>query len=818
MDHKERCINCFAEQKTNNTCSACDYVDSAAETALLLAPRTILAGKYLIGRPLGQGGFGITYLAWDLTLDLKLAIKEFFPLGLAARSAGQLKIEVPSGELSDQYRFGLDRYLEEAKTLARFSEQPNIVTVRDFFQANNTAYMVMNYIEGLTLEAYLKQSGGKIAFNKTLEIMMPVMDALREVHRAGFMHRDISPDNIFINQDGRVVLIDFGAARQEMREKSKSLSVILKAGYAPEEQYRSRGKQGSWTDIYAVAATMYRAITGKAPLEAIDRMAEDDLITPSDLGVIIEPDVEKVLLKALAVKAKDRYQTVEEFQVAVLQEANQSMKSQSKIAVDSSTGEQDQHFMPETKRGEDIEKEILLSRLEADLGAERSIIIDLDSICLECNGTGLKNGSICSPCTGKGKQPKQETVSVLIPAGAKEGTKVRLQGQGNKGVNGGANGDLFLVVKLEEYKKDNVSYSLQSQKDKREVAREKWKKRMDSVQAAPKAFWKQASADYNVPNIDPAVIAGLTKDNVSYSRQSQKYKREVVREKWKKRMDSVQAAPKAFWKQASADYNVPIIDPAVIAGLTADYQINYMRGNISLNKLPIGARVVDPSWAWEFRKGESYSREVGDQTKPVTWIVVAKDHYKGMQPHVTLIPTNLIGKYHFFEENFLWYIRPIIGIGKYRTNHWGDNTTHGLRAWLNSTGTHANEGLFQAFSESFKNAVITTTVPNKEWRNGSAYSTYDKVFIPSTTELGVTNDSSYPIGSVYPFFQGTDAVIQIARFGGKDWWWTRTPCSNWNSIVVVGPSYELYHGLESKTAVFPVVNLKADTLVSKIRN
>ncbi len=246
-------------------------------SALHLPPGIVLQDKYLLGRALGQGGFGITYIAWDITLDLKLAIKEYFPFGLVSRSTNQQKMEMPTGERKEQYDYGLKRYLEEAKTLARFNEHPKIVTVRDYFEANNTAYLVMNYHEGVTLQSYLGKKGGKISVEQALKIFMPVLDALKEVHATGILHRDISPDNLLIDSNGRVILIDFGAARQAMGEKSKSLSVIMKAGYSPLEQYQSRGKQGPWTDIYAVAATFYRAVTGQVPLEAMDRLAEDDL-------------------------------------------------------------------------------------------------------------------------------------------------------------------------------------------------------------------------------------------------------------------------------------------------------------------------------------------------------------------------------------------------------------------------------------------------------------------------------------------------------------------------------------------------------------
>ncbi len=319
MDYPNLCLGCMEEKGASQTCPHCGYEEGAApKSALHLPPGTVLQDKYLLGRVLGQGGFGITYLAWDMTLDLKLAIKEYFPLGIASRSSGQPSMEMPTGELKEHYSFGLERYLKEAKTLARFSEHPNIVTVRDFFEANNTAYIVMNYIDGRTMEEYLKSAGGKITYSHALKVMMPVLDALKEMHREGILHRDISPDNIFIGNDGRVILIDFGAARQEMREKSKSFSVILKAGYAPEEQYRSRGSQGPWTDIYAAGGTLYRCITGEIPPEAVDRLIEETLIPPSHFGIEISETSENALLKALAVKANDRYQTVREFQEGLI--------------------------------------------------------------------------------------------------------------------------------------------------------------------------------------------------------------------------------------------------------------------------------------------------------------------------------------------------------------------------------------------------------------------------------------------------------------------------------------------------------------------
>ncbi len=322
MNYSGLCINCFAEKGAKNPCPYCCYAEKTTdhlEATLYLIPRTILAGKYVTGKVLGQGGFGITYLGWDINLGVKLAIKEFFPQGLVSRLPGQSRVVSLAGIEAQQFDYWLERFLNEARTLAQFEHHPNIVSVRDFFREHNTAYMVMSYVEGLTLEQYLVREGGRLPYERAIEIIMPVLDALREVHEVGFMHRDISPDNIFIDKRGRVVLIDFGAARQELREKSKSLSVILKVGYAPEEQYRSKGRQGPWTDIYAAGATLYRCFTGQIPPEAIDRLVKDEIALPSQLGVEINPDQEQALLKALAVSAGDRYQAVEEYQEALLE-------------------------------------------------------------------------------------------------------------------------------------------------------------------------------------------------------------------------------------------------------------------------------------------------------------------------------------------------------------------------------------------------------------------------------------------------------------------------------------------------------------------
>jgi len=321
MDLNKLCMGCMEEKGDTKVCPKCGWFEGTqADSPLHLKSGTILLGKYLIGRVLGHGGFGITYLACDINLGSKLAIKEYFPQGMATRNMGDATISVYSGGTKEQFEYGLDKFLEEARTLAKFDDISEIVTAKDFFKENGTAYLVMSYVEGITLKQYLKQNSGKLPLDAVLNIMLPIMKALEHVHKAGILHRDISPDNIYITNNFNVKLLDFGAARFAIGEHSKSLSVILKPGYAPEEQYRSRGRQGPWTDVYAVGATMYTALTGYTPPEALDRMDEDSIKKPSELGVEINKKFEDALMKSLVVRAVGRFQSINEFEIELFKE------------------------------------------------------------------------------------------------------------------------------------------------------------------------------------------------------------------------------------------------------------------------------------------------------------------------------------------------------------------------------------------------------------------------------------------------------------------------------------------------------------------
>ncbi|MEZ5403899.1 MAG: serine/threonine-protein kinase [Bryobacteraceae bacterium] len=304
-----------------DVCPKCEWRHgSPAQSTMYLDPGFVLKEQYLVGRCLGAGGFGITYLGWDLNLARRIAIKEYFPSGVGVRATGDPRVFAHSPNVRNDYDWGLERYLEEARVVAQFENHPNIVAVKNYFPANGTAYMVLEHLDGITFEEFLARSGGKVNWDMALRVMTPVMDALREVHKAGLLHRDISPDNIFVLWSGQIKVIDFGAARYSMGQQSRNISVILKPGFAPPEQYETRGDQRPWTDVYAVAATMYRSITGEMPLPAPDRYRHP-LPTPSSLGAGIGDMQERALLQALALEPEKRFATMEAFQRALRGEA-----------------------------------------------------------------------------------------------------------------------------------------------------------------------------------------------------------------------------------------------------------------------------------------------------------------------------------------------------------------------------------------------------------------------------------------------------------------------------------------------------------------
>lgn len=308
------CYNCFREKPTGGTCPFCGYDgrNAARIYPLALKPGSFLKGRYTIGRVLGQGGFRITYIAQDYQTGERVAIKEYLPGEFANRTSNQ-SFQAFSEDQQENYEYTKARFVEEARILAAINGDEHIVRLYSFFEEKNTAYFVMEYVDGDALDRYLAQKGGRLSVEETNRLLLPLMEALSKVHAKGIIHRDIAPDNIIIRKDGSAKLIDFGAARYSTDEKDKSLDMILKHGFAPKEQYMRRGRQGPYTDVYALAATYYYAITGKVPPDVIERMDEDDLIPPASLGVKIPAAAENALYKALEINAADRYQNMEAF-------------------------------------------------------------------------------------------------------------------------------------------------------------------------------------------------------------------------------------------------------------------------------------------------------------------------------------------------------------------------------------------------------------------------------------------------------------------------------------------------------------------------
>jgi len=307
------CMKCMYAMAKAGQCPHCGYTGELKDVPHQLQPGTMLSRRYLVGNSIGQGGFGITYIGLDMKLGMRVAIKEFFPTGYANRNHGvSSEITISSEKEETFFVDGREKFYKEARAVAKFSGHPGIVDVRDFFEENNTAYIVMEYLEGQNLRDYM-QEHGLFSPDEIFALLDPVFEALQKIHEEGIVHRDISPDNIMFLSGGNVKLMDFGAARAVNFSDQRSLSIILKAGYAPEEQYRSKGEQGPWTDIYALCATIYRCITGIVPDDALQRLYADYLKRPSELGIVMDAKMENALMAGLQVKAKDRCRSMAEF-------------------------------------------------------------------------------------------------------------------------------------------------------------------------------------------------------------------------------------------------------------------------------------------------------------------------------------------------------------------------------------------------------------------------------------------------------------------------------------------------------------------------
>ena len=307
---KYRCPGCMGTTE-NTVCEKCGWPMGKNNEVHQLPVGTRLRDQYIIGRALGQGGFGITYLGWDDYLDMPVAIKEFYPNAMVARECTvSATVHCTSEQVLPNYTISKERFLREAKALARLRDVPEVVGVYGFFEENGTAYIIMEYVKGTDLATYVARRGGWLSPEETFRILRPVMEALEMVHQAELVHRDVSPDNIMLHPRGGAKLLDFGAVRnvegaEAGRDMARSTEAILKHGFAPAEQYKSRGGLGPWTDEYAMCATVYYCLTGRIPPQAVERMLEDIEV---DFDIPGLPQHQReALTKGMSIRSKDRH-------------------------------------------------------------------------------------------------------------------------------------------------------------------------------------------------------------------------------------------------------------------------------------------------------------------------------------------------------------------------------------------------------------------------------------------------------------------------------------------------------------------------------
>jgi serine/threonine protein kinase len=316
--YQNLCPNCFAAG-FDAQCSSCGYTAlSAGDNFMLLVPGFILNNRYVVGRALGSGGFGITYLALDTETNERVAIKEYLPTGVAVRDSGTGFIKPGNQDSRGIFEHGIKVFLNEAAVLQRFAGQTAIVQVKDCFEANGTAYFSMEFLDGVNLKALARSSNKKLPYKLAFEVLTQVAKALDVVHSKGLLHRDVSPENIFITKTGAIKLIDFGATRYFVGERSRSLSVILKPGFAPPEQYSTKGTQGPWTDVYALAATFYTVVSGTSMPDSLDRLNGRPLPKLSEIAPEVSHSMSNAIDKALKLKSQERCQSMGDF-LALLQ-------------------------------------------------------------------------------------------------------------------------------------------------------------------------------------------------------------------------------------------------------------------------------------------------------------------------------------------------------------------------------------------------------------------------------------------------------------------------------------------------------------------
>lgn len=391
------CPGCFHAPMSQTACSNCGFDVRIPMPPQRLPLNTLLNSQFIMGKILGvPGGFGVTYLAWDELLQHRVAIKEFFPSDLAQRLPNRLGVMPLIPDRATDFEQGLDGFLREARFLAKLNH-PNIVRIRTFFKANGTAYMVMDYYEGMNLEEYFRRNG-VLSEKEALSLFLPILDGLNAVHDLGILHRDIKPENIYLTHAGVPLLLDFGTARQELNQKSRHYTVVLTRGFAPPEQYSERGRQGVWTDIYALGATLYYLVTGKVPADALDRSHEDKFIPANQLNPALSAPFSDAISACLMLRPEKRPNSIRNLETLLKKSSTISGKNEAKTSQKPNPKAQSLKPKPSTKREMSCPqcKVVNLLPQGADMHQLRcgrcdTLLLPRNHVLVECNWCHAKN-------------------------------------------------------------------------------------------------------------------------------------------------------------------------------------------------------------------------------------------------------------------------------------------------------------------------------------------------------------------------------------------------------------------------------------------
>jgi len=342
----DNCINCFEPLDSNTSCMHCGFDNETAKIPIGALPAfTLLHNKYLLGKVLGRGGFGITYIAKDVITNSICAIKEFMPSEYSARDDLELSV-FPLSDSKSKFVFehGKEKFIEEAKTLLKLRNNPAVVNILDYFTQYNTAYLVMEYLDGKDLRKLTRENGGIINSDFAKIIFVTVASSLMEVHRLNILHRDLSPENIIVTKKQRITLIDFGAARNFVSCQNKGMSILLKPGFAPPEQYNANGVQGPWSDVYSLCATFYNIVSGKPLIDALFRYRGEKQPSLYSLGCDVSKKTSDVIEKGMELEYKRRYQDFKQLMDEIdIQYSNRSVAktptaTQGTLATSKNTG------------------------------------------------------------------------------------------------------------------------------------------------------------------------------------------------------------------------------------------------------------------------------------------------------------------------------------------------------------------------------------------------------------------------------------------------------------------------------------------------